>query len=617
MHSLAESGHSYVNLSHVDTLKLSQHRTWHALGHYQKSLLSSKGESLIDDSNFFISDEGKKDPQAELLATLEAFWGPDNEHRRETRCRYPARYRWLAEMLNVKTSFDDFSHCKRLTAWLSEYEGATVSLIYASAYLENAASMFGHTFLRIDKNRTSKLSPLLSATISFTARTEEKKGPLFALKGLFGFYKGRFGLLPYDIHVKRYGDIDDRDLWEYNLSLSSTEVTRMLMHLWELRHAYFDYYFIDENCSYHLLSLLEASRPELELTRAFRWYAIPIDTVRQVINNQNTLKSVNVRLSKSRKIIARSKLLNAEELTIAKSLFSGELSLEALRESNLPLESQAAVLELVYDSIEYAQRKDATSETQLQTASASILEARSTINAPPTYPEIDASLIRPDLGHSTKRLQVKYGRASSRNFFESGFRLAYHEALDPQRGFLDDSTLEFFRASLRYYPDDGHTSIEELVAVSMLSRPSRNYFVEALSWGTELKSKRRSFSKQERSLVTEINLRSGVSYQALDSLSFSVLGLGALNFNSRFNDSTALGLGVHSLLKWKPSNNWQTLLEAEGRLHEIGSHESTYRFSFSQSLTLEKNLAIILKAVQTQEFGPSHFTATLGVRWYF
>ncbi len=64
------------------------------------------------------------------------------------------------------------------------------------------------------------------------------------------------------------------------------------MHVWELGPTRFDYYFFDENCAYHLLSLLEVARPGLQLTDRFRWWAIPSDTVRAVTDQPGLLKRV-------------------------------------------------------------------------------------------------------------------------------------------------------------------------------------------------------------------------------------------------------------------------------------------------------------------------------------
>ena len=95
--------------------------------------------------------------------------------------------------------------------------------------------------------------------------------------------------------MKRYGDVENRDIWEYRLALTGEEVLRMLMHVWELKAAYFDYYFLDENCSYHLLSLLEAARPSLHLLDQFGLWAVPADTVRSVAEVKDLISSVTFR----------------------------------------------------------------------------------------------------------------------------------------------------------------------------------------------------------------------------------------------------------------------------------------------------------------------------------
>ena len=96
--------------------------------------------------------------------------------------------------------------------------------------------------------------------------------------------------MPYYLKVREYTDLENRDIWEYELNLSPEEIDRLLMHAWELGPIHFDYYFFDENCAYHLLGLLEAARPDLELTKGFRWWAIPSDTVREVVKQKGLVK---------------------------------------------------------------------------------------------------------------------------------------------------------------------------------------------------------------------------------------------------------------------------------------------------------------------------------------
>ena len=64
-------------------------------------------------------------------------------------------------------------------------------------------------------------------------------------------------MFPYYMKVRIYNDVEWRDMWEYELDFKEEELSRLLDHLWELGGIYFKYYFFQENCSYHLLSLLE------------------------------------------------------------------------------------------------------------------------------------------------------------------------------------------------------------------------------------------------------------------------------------------------------------------------------------------------------------------------
>ena len=88
---------------------------------------------------------------------------------------------------------------------------------------------------------------------------DEKNGLTFAIQGLIGGYPGTFSVLPYYIKVREYSNLENRDLWEYELNLSPEEIEIFVDHLWELGSTYFAYYYLSENCSYHVLGLLEAS----------------------------------------------------------------------------------------------------------------------------------------------------------------------------------------------------------------------------------------------------------------------------------------------------------------------------------------------------------------------
>ena len=216
-----------------------------------------------------------------MLATLDGLF--DNAAEAPAFCRFPARYAWLAKTLEIDpTRIPRPPPCPEVDNILRAIDGQSVAMVFASGYVNSPASMFGHTFLRIDSRLKS---PLLSFAVNYAARTDPADGGLtFTVKGMFGGYQGFYSVMPYYDKVREYSNIDQRDLWEYSLNLTPDEVRRLLLHLIELKDIPTDYFFLDENCSYELLFLVDAARPEARLTETMdRYWVIPMDTVRAVI----------------------------------------------------------------------------------------------------------------------------------------------------------------------------------------------------------------------------------------------------------------------------------------------------------------------------------------------
>ena len=87
------SGYADELIFRASEQKLSDSREWHLLLHYKKSWCGGF-ESEADGPGFFNAQDGKKNPQAELAATLRSFFQADRtdaewEH---PQCRFIARY---------------------------------------------------------------------------------------------------------------------------------------------------------------------------------------------------------------------------------------------------------------------------------------------------------------------------------------------------------------------------------------------------------------------------------------------------------------------------------------------------------------------------------------------
>jgi len=305
-------------------LNLASSAMWRTLLHYQVHPLTRRDRSLADDPDFFLAPEGARHPQQELDATLAAFFDTTSRHAldQSAACRFVARYQWLDEQLHFDQGVMPAADCTRYQQWRAGINADKVTLIFPSAYLNSPASMYGHTFLRLDPKPSAgqAASPLLSYAVNYAANGDSGEGLAYAFKGLSGLYAGAFTNAPYYLRIREYNDLENRDIWEYELNLTPKEIERLLAHTWELGPTRFDYYFFDENCSYHLLSLLDAARPELALSDKFTWWAIPLDTVRAVTQSPGLLKAVQYRPSNSTELRYRANLLGPERARLAQQL---------------------------------------------------------------------------------------------------------------------------------------------------------------------------------------------------------------------------------------------------------------------------------------------------------
>ena len=269
-----------LSLFSNDLKQLSKDPYWKSLLH-----ISNTNTSEIDDENFFLAKDGKTNPYAELKATYNQLITQIKETNTSIQCRFPLRTKWIKKQLNLSNLPQH--QCIEFNKLYKKINPKSATLVFPNAHINSPASMFGHTFLRIDSSFNSKL---LSNAINYAAQANQntENGFIFALKGLFGGYYGKYSLLPYYDKLKEYRDTEQRDIWEYKLNLTQKEIDDMIMHIWEIKDSYSYYYFFDENCSYNILWLLEIARPSLYLRDKFFYHVSPPETL-FAIQNANLL----------------------------------------------------------------------------------------------------------------------------------------------------------------------------------------------------------------------------------------------------------------------------------------------------------------------------------------
>src|SRR5580765_3059044 len=348
--------HSYLSelLQSASQTKLAESREWHLLLHYRTNVFGGY-TSEADDPQFFLSPTGRTDPQAELESTISAFFSTEQvgSSKQPAQCAFIARYHWLKSKLQIDDLKLPALACERFDQWIAELNADSITLIFAAAFLGNPASMFGHTFLRIDQKGQTEQTRLLAYTINYAADVPADAGVWYPIKGIFGGFKGYFSTPPYYLKVQEYRDIENRDIWEYRLNFSEHQLRRLLEHAWELGNAAFDYFFFKENCSYHLLALLDYADPTLHLTDEFLFWTVPADTVRLIASKPGLVSGIAYRPSRSNVIRRKRESLPLGEKELAHRITQdlGELTTPAFVQ--LGLTKQAFLLDLASDYLRY------------------------------------------------------------------------------------------------------------------------------------------------------------------------------------------------------------------------------------------------------------------------
>ncbi|MCP3913920.1 MAG: DUF4105 domain-containing protein, partial [bacterium] len=373
---------------------------WHKLVHYQRRNLGPRRSSAAS-PGFLLAERGRRDPAAELEATLRAFFEPHVPGTEHPQCRFIARRAWLDGRLHLDPSRLPRPPCPEFDEWYRTIDADRVTLVFASAYLNNPASMYGHTLLRIDQPGGASADQLVSYAINHAATTDERNGIVFAARGIFGGYLGHFSLLPYYDKVNEYSDLENRDLWEYELALTREETARLLMHAWELRETGFRYYFFLQNCSYRLLELLELARPGLEWTDRFHFWAIPTDTVRRLLETEGVLRAVRYRPGAATELEYHIGQLAPGERSMALAVALGDQPVEDAARS-LDAAAAARVLEVAYEYLHYLRLAGAAQEPTTASRLHALLVARSRLPVASGLDEPPTPDVRPDEGHASR-----------------------------------------------------------------------------------------------------------------------------------------------------------------------------------------------------------------------
>ena len=447
--------------NYIEETKLYQNSYWAKLFHFRD------GVSEIDSNNFFISKDGKKDLKKELFETIQSLQNGQND----VLCRFPLRVEWLKQNIpSLENTIVNYS-CEELDKYISSLDAKYVTMVFPTAHINSPASMYGHTFLRLGSN---KQTPLISNAINYAAVTNETNGFIFAYKGLFGHYEGRYSILPYYEKIKEYNNLEQRDIWEYDLDLNQEEIDRLVLHTFELKDSYSDYFFFKENCSYNILWLLEIARPSLDLVSNFDFKTVPLDSIK-ILQKYDLINDTNFRYSSMRKMkhILNEKIENKEFL---KDFVNEDKPLN----ENLSTKDKISYLDFKISYLQYQRANNEYEKDEYLKRYLQLLKQRSSFKEPSNY-EIETPF-DPLYSHDSAKVSFFY---DSNDSFELSAKPVYNDIYDITDGYLQGAYIDFFELNLKKQKDKD-IKLDRFTLLKIKSLAPRDMFFKPISWGIDL-----------------------------------------------------------------------------------------------------------------------------------
>lgn len=481
---------------------------WLALGHYRPHWLSG-WRSSIDSDNFFLAADGKDNPAAELFATIKLF---EDGKDIEKICLFPARYKILRRQGLVSA---DFPNCAEYEQFRRDLRPAGVTVLFTDAYMNNPSSLFGHTLLRIDT--TLEQTQMTAHGANYGAFTNDENGVLFAVYGLTGGYYGGWTVKPYYDILNMYNNLENRDIWELKLNFSADELDTMVAHLWEAGHTETRYYFFTKNCSYMIMELLDAVRPNLHLADKFPLQAIPLDTFKAVYRSHGLAGEVNYRPSRQSKILHRLKQMNPAQ----KKAFTAAALDDDYTMKKVPSDEQADVLETVYQYVQYQYVKKELPLAEYRRRSFEGLTVRNRLGEQKARMSEKPEGHSPLLAHESMRATLGLGSRNGEAFQELLYRPAYHSLTDNNYGLLPGAEINFLNFTLRHYDRQKKALLQELnlLGIKSLAPADRLFAPIAFSINVDVAREQRP-DNGKYGYVTNLKSGGGVVIAASDRLRF-------------------------------------------------------------------------------------------------
>ncbi|WP_111979711.1 Lnb N-terminal periplasmic domain-containing protein [Algibacillus agarilyticus] len=439
--------------SELNYEQLSADTYWHKLLHYKKS--GNRLKSEVISPSFFLSKSGHSDPFAELKMTVKAFLSESEKTPNTTICSFPARYLWLKKQYPRRFTHNILD-CKDYLAWTRDNEIKSISVILASGYLSNPASIYGHLLLRFDlEHYAHQGRNLVSPTLNFGAITPPDENMLvYITKGIFGGYEAGFTDELFYKQDHSYAKTELRDLWQYKLNLMPDQLEQLVAHSYELIKKKFTYYFAKENCAYQMARLLQlvVEEPLLNYDSPFAFPTTVFQRLAKVdIMGKPAVDRID-QIPSHQKILHRKyEQLSLKQKKALNQFIEHRHNDHDAALADFTMREQAMVLNVYLDYLDFLKVKD----VDIKETKKSVLIALFKRPITPIDWTKKVNDKPPHLGQAPSTLQINLVQNTKIGTYgEFRFRTAYYDLLSNPIGRLPLSSLAMLDASIAIKEND-------------------------------------------------------------------------------------------------------------------------------------------------------------------
>ena len=556
------------SLADAQLKDLAENPTWTALLHLKDE------KPQIEDPQFLLSYQSFS-PTAELEKTVELILDAPTE----AACRFPARYRFLAQHLKISTAvLDDSVKCQEFKKYRDFVPFDDIDLVFASEVLASASSMMGHSFLSVGGTNINENQ--VSHSISFFTEFDTFNPFRLIYDGLVGGMEGLLIVRPKSVDLKQYSQKEGRNVWSYSLNLSDEEKELIKLHIWELKDIEIEYLFQSYNCATLTLYVLSLGDPALRQHETL--FVSPIDVVKAV-KSSNLVDSTQVILSDEWAFnMLQLELDKGTRRHVEGVVTKGE-NLDLSKKSEKTQKLSKRYLDILLD------------QKVSEKLSQDRLNELKEINASNDSENIVFDLSRYKDPFNTQQDTVFSTRLNFHNdkrFLDLTFLPASHFLYSDNRQYFAESELKIGEVTARFDIDSNDLDLQQLTLYSLRSFVPTSAFLPELSGAFYLGYRHILNEQLELEGIFELSGGFGKTYRLhRDVLAYGILNVGAAgNRNDAFIFTDPhVGVIVNTL--------WDTkvILEHRASLGQFNASSVKQTSSLSLSWFGQKNYTLNLQ----------------------